>query len=356
MTTEGPLPKKVQLSETDFKVMARDELILRWKEYEAYVQALEDKYTDLNSNVTGLRESAEKLKQRQEVSARRKDILVMRLATKEQEVQEYTAQIQYLQQVQQPSAPQPTSTAVDPAINFFFLKMRGELDETKDKLEQTQNELSAWKFTPDSQTGKDVMVKCRRLLQENQQLGRQVNRELIAQLEAELALQKKYSEELKSSRSELNDFVSQLEEELEGMQSTILVLQQQLKEARQQLAQYQQQQAQAPAPGTSRTTSEPVGQAEAPGKDCSRLTNGPSNGSSSRLRMSGSGGHREGDTTENGFPSSPVIGNKASNSSEERTGKGGSSYINQLNAGIWKYSLSQGSELSHTVKRHRLQL
>ncbi|MXQ82383.1 hypothetical protein E5288_WYG010928 [Bos mutus] len=50
MTNEEPLPKKVRLSETDFKVMARDELILRWKQYEAYVQALEGKYTDLNSN------------------------------------------------------------------------------------------------------------------------------------------------------------------------------------------------------------------------------------------------------------------------------------------------------------------
>ena len=46
--------------------LAQDELILRWKQYEAYVQALEDKYTDLNSNdVTGLRESEEKLKQQQ---------------------------------------------------------------------------------------------------------------------------------------------------------------------------------------------------------------------------------------------------------------------------------------------------
>ena len=44
---------------------------------------------------------------------------------------------------------------------------------------------------------------------------------------------------------ELNDFIIQLDEEVEGMQSTILVLQQQLKETRQQLAQYQQQQSQA---------------------------------------------------------------------------------------------------------------
>lgn len=351
MTNEEPLPKKVRLSETDFKVMARDELILRWKQYEAYVQALEGKYTDLNSNdVTGLRESEEKLKQQQQESARRENILVMRLATKEQEMQECTTQIQYLKQVQQPSVAQLRSTMVDPAINLFFLKMKGELEQTKDKLEQAQNELSAWKFTPDSQTGKKLMAKCRMLIQENQELGRQLSQGRIAQLEAELALQKKYSEELKSSQDELNDFIIQLDEEVEGMQSTILVLQQQLKETRQQLAQYQQQQSQASAPSTSRTTSsEPVDQAEATSKDCSRLANGPSNGSSSRQRTSGSGFHREGSTPEDDFPSSSGNGNKASNSSEERTGRGGgSSYINPLSAGYESVDSPTGSENSLT--------
>ncbi|KAK9411707.1 pre-mRNA-splicing regulator WTAP [Crotalus adamanteus] len=286
MTNEEPLPKKARLNETDFKVLPREELILRWKQYEAYVQALEGKYTDLNSNdVTGLRESEEKLKQQQQESARRENILVMRLATKEQEMQECTNQIQYLKQVQQPSVAQLRSTMVDPAINLFFLKMKGELEQTKDKLEQAQNELSAWKFTPDSQTGKKLMAKCRMLIQENQELGRQLSQGRIAQLEAELALQKKYSEELKSSQDELNDFIIQLDEEVEGMQSTILVLQQQLKETRQQLVQYQQQQLQVSTPGTSRTPScEITDQGETMSKDCSRLANGPINCVHSVLR------------------------------------------------------------------------
>ncbi|XP_031757463.1 pre-mRNA-splicing regulator WTAP isoform X2 [Xenopus tropicalis] len=150
MTNEEPLPKKVRLNESDFKVLPREELLQRWKQFEAYVQALENKYTDLNSNdVTGLRESEEKLKQQQQDSARRENILVMRLATKEQEMQECTTQIQHLKQVQQPSVAQLRATMVDPAINLFFIKMKAELEQTKDKLEQAQNELSAWKFTPD---------------------------------------------------------------------------------------------------------------------------------------------------------------------------------------------------------------
>uniref|UniRef100_A0AAY5L1G8 Pre-mRNA-splicing regulator WTAP n=1 Tax=Esox lucius TaxID=8010 RepID=A0AAY5L1G8_ESOLU len=240
--TEEPVPKKVRLSESDLKTLTREELCerycYRWKQEEAYVQMLETKYADLNSNdVTGLRESEEKLKLQQQEAARRENILVMRLATKEQEMQECTTQIQYLKQAQQPSVAQLRSTLVDPAVNLFFLKMKSELEENKDKLEQAQNELSAWKFTPDSQTGKKLMAKCRMLIQENQELGRQISQGRIAQLEAELALQKKYSEELKSSQDELNDFIIQLDEEVEGMQSTILVLQQQLRETRQQLNQ-----------------------------------------------------------------------------------------------------------------------
>lgn len=44
------------------------------------------------------------------------------------------------------------------------------------------------------------MAKCRMLIQENQELGRQLSQGRVAQLEAELALQKKYSDELKSSQ------------------------------------------------------------------------------------------------------------------------------------------------------------
>ena len=51
-----------------------------------------------------------------------------------------------------------------------------------------------------SVTGKKLMAKCRMLIQENQELGRQLSQGRVAQLEAELSLQKKYSEELKRSQ------------------------------------------------------------------------------------------------------------------------------------------------------------
>ncbi|XP_037100723.1 pre-mRNA-splicing regulator WTAP [Syngnathus acus] len=359
MTNEEPLPKKVRLSESDMKTLTREELCTRWKQHETYVQVLESKYAELCSNdVPGLKESEEKLKQQQQDSARRENILVMRLATKEQEC---TTHIQYLKQAQQPSAAQLRSSMVDPAINLFFLKMKAELEQTKDKLEQAQNELSAWKFTPDSQTGKKLMAKCRMLIQENQELGKQQSQGRIAQLEAELALQKKYSEELKSSQDELNDFIIQLDEEVEGMQSTILVLQQQLKDTRQQLTQPPQ----GVCAGPSRTsaTAEPAvpmeqgASSDPAGKDFGRVSNGPSKAAASQKGAAAPALYREVSSTDEDFAMSPMASSpgeaetKLSNHSEEVSGSHGGARSGApvaLSAGYESVDSPTGSETSLT--------
>lgn len=93
------------------------------------------------------------------------------------------------------------SVLLDPAVNILFQKLKAELHATKSKLEDTQNELSAWKFTPDSNTGKRLMAKCRLLYQENEELGKMTSNGRLAKLEGDLALQKSFSEEVKKSQS-----------------------------------------------------------------------------------------------------------------------------------------------------------
>ncbi len=41
------------------------------------------------------------------------------------------------------------SSLLDPAVNLLIQQLRKELENAKSSLEETQNELSAWKFTPD---------------------------------------------------------------------------------------------------------------------------------------------------------------------------------------------------------------
>lgn len=240
--TNEPAAKRVRIELQDLKDLTKEDILERVKQLNDYVDYLEKKQNgeQANKELAGLLETGERLKQQQQESTRRENVLVMRLATKEQEMQDLLTQIHDLKQAQNPSSIQLRSTLLDPAVNLLFQRMKTDLDFEKEKLEQAQNDLSAWKFTPDSVTGKKLMAKCRMLIQENQELGRQLSQGRVAQLEAELALQKKYSDELKGSQDELNDFVIQLDEEVEGMQSTILTLQQQLRDCKQQLTQSQE--------------------------------------------------------------------------------------------------------------------
>lgn len=137
-----------------------------------------------------------------------------------------------LKSVQAPSSSSLRSTLVDPAVNSLLQQLRNELQSTKLRLEDTQNELSAWKFTPDSNTGKRLMAKCRLLYQENEELGKITSSGRIAMLEGDLALQKSLSEEVRQSQLELDSFLADLDEDVEGMQSTILFLQQELRKAK----------------------------------------------------------------------------------------------------------------------------
>lgn len=90
---------------------------------------------------------------------------------------------------------------LDPSVNVLVMRMKQELISTRNRLDETQSEFSAWKFTPDSNTGKKLMAKCRLLHQENEDLGRMTTSGRIAKLEGDLALQKNFSEEAKKSQA-----------------------------------------------------------------------------------------------------------------------------------------------------------
>lgn len=152
------------------------------------------------------------------------------------------------------------------------------------------------------------------------------------------------------------------------MQSTILVLQQQLKETRQQLSQQAQALGTSSGAGPSRTAPSPTSASEPPAetetapsgsstgaKDCGRVFNGPSNGSTQRA-LSSSGPYREPSSADEEYPGSPCAsspahggGAKLSNHSEavvsqESTGEG----FGTLSAGYESVDSPTGSEASMT--------
>ncbi|TMW51352.1 hypothetical protein DOY81_003593 [Sarcophaga bullata] len=198
----------------------------------AAIAAAEQRQRLLEDEIESLKVEQARLTQQSADAQRREKILMRRLANKEQEFQDYVSQIAEYKAAQAPSAVALRTALLDPAVNLLFEKLKKELKATKAKLEETQNELSAWKFTPDSNTGKRLMAKCRLLYQENEELGKMTSNGRLAKLETELAMQKSFSEEVKKSQSELDDFLQELDEDVEGMQSTILFLQQELKTTR----------------------------------------------------------------------------------------------------------------------------
>nr|XP_037280745.1 pre-mRNA-splicing regulator WTAP-like [Rhipicephalus microplus]XP_037280746.1 pre-mRNA-splicing regulator WTAP-like [Rhipicephalus microplus] len=237
-----PPPQRVQLPKDELERLSKEELIAKWNEQESYVEYLESQPGSSaanNQELVSLRESEEKLKQQQLEATRRENVLVMRLTTKEQEMQECAHQIQALKGGSAGWTQQLRAAMLDPAVNLLFERMRREVDSMRSRLQETQNELSAWKFTPDSNTGKRLMAKCRLLYQENEELGKMISSGRMAKLEGDLALQRNFSEEMKKSQTEQDEFLLELDEEVEGMQSTIYLLQQQLREAKEQLARMQ---------------------------------------------------------------------------------------------------------------------
>ncbi|XP_052811161.1 pre-mRNA-splicing regulator WTAP-like [Mya arenaria] len=229
MADGSPSPKKVHPDNPDLESLSKADLIVRLKEQEQYIKQLESKKPKLDKGDDDV-DWTERLKQHQRDAARRENTLVHRLTTKEQELQDMLTQIAEIKQAE--GTTQLKSMLLDPAVNIVFQKMTKEMDDAQEKLKQTQNELSAWKFTPDSQTGKRLMARCQMLLQENEELGKTIASGRTAKLEGEIALQKTLVTEMKNNQSELDEFLGDLEEDVEGMQTMIYVLQTQLRDTR----------------------------------------------------------------------------------------------------------------------------
>ncbi len=122
-TTWGESASRVNLTPDDLNALSGDKLKEVWAEQERYLDQVEAKCREAEA---ALAESQQQQQKRQDVS-RREHLLVMRLSTKEQEVQEMSAQIQELKAAQVPSAAQLRSTLVDPAVNVIIQKLKVQI-------------------------------------------------------------------------------------------------------------------------------------------------------------------------------------------------------------------------------------
>lgn len=227
MSSSTSIARRVHLSRDHIAELDKDQLAAKWYQQEAYINQLESAAEEISKQADTLQYE---LKSNEIRYKKRLHNVCMKLTLRDRKIAQFQDKLDQLAQNQQPSTHQLESTLVDPALNLMFEKMRSEIETSRIKVEEMQNELSAWKFTPDSTTGKRLMAKCRLLHNENEELGKEMSTGWVAQLTGNLALQKKFSDEMKKSQSEMDEFLLELEEEVEGMQNTIYYLQQQLKE------------------------------------------------------------------------------------------------------------------------------
>lgn len=146
---ESPSSPKRARSDVDLTELSKEELVNRIREQEKTIRQLEEKQRNSKTDEKDIKDLEAKLKQHQRDAARRENTLVHRLTTKEQELQDYINQIQEFKQSQTQNKAQLQTMLLDPAVNLVFQRMTKEMEECQEKLKQTQNELSAWKFTPD---------------------------------------------------------------------------------------------------------------------------------------------------------------------------------------------------------------
>lgn len=212
------------LTDQQLTTITKDELILKWKDLIKFTddqrlkfkQTLADKQAELDEINT---------KKSLEIAKLKNIILMKYVSSKEQESTNQFQQSTALKSHQE----QTELSFVDPSINSIIIQLKRELDETKKKRDDLQNELNSWKFNPDSQMSKRLMAKCRKLLKENEELGKVISSGNVAQLENDLAYHKEMLNEACENEQNINSFLSEMDNEMEAMQATILDLQEQLR-------------------------------------------------------------------------------------------------------------------------------
>eukprot|EP00094_Tigriopus_californicus_P006071 TCALIF_05847-PA protein Name:"Similar to wtap Pre-mRNA-splicing regulator WTAP (Danio rerio)" AED:0.44 eAED:0.44 QI:0/-1/0/1/-1/1/1/0/381 len=235
ISQKGSLASASSVTEADLDNLSPEQLKEAWREQNKYIQQLEQARQNDEHALRDLELKLESSGGTAESHTNRENVLIMRLSAKEREIQILSAQINELKSSQAPTLDAMKATLVDPATNLIMRRLRQELVETKKKMQETQEELTAWKFTPDSVTGKRLMSKCRQLLQENEDIGKMISSGRLSKLESELAMQKTLCQAMKKNEQEMEEFVAELDTDMEGMQSTICFLQQQLKETQEKL-------------------------------------------------------------------------------------------------------------------------
>ncbi|VEL29577.1 unnamed protein product [Protopolystoma xenopodis] len=99
--------------------------------------------------------------------------------------------------------------------------------EAQTKVNQSQDDLAAWKFSPESAKGKRLMSRMRRLLSDNEELGRVNLATRVSFLESESEIQATCVREYIKTYQGIEGVLEEAYTDLEGLQSCLFALKKQ---------------------------------------------------------------------------------------------------------------------------------
>jgi len=142
-------------------------------------------------------------------------------------------------QASEPSVLQVRQLVLDPAVSKEFQRQQRELEERSRQVMQLKEDLDGVQFTQESKMGRALIQKCRLLMEENEEMGRQLAEHREGAQDVLLGLEKEHAAELRRHIAELKSHCEILEEENEELQMAILVMRRAAADA-QQIQQQQQ--------------------------------------------------------------------------------------------------------------------
>lgn len=159
---------RIKLTPDELVTLTSEEIKMKWLKQDLYITHLETQIRELESRqdkMIPLIVHEDKLKSQSNEFRRRENVLVMKLAAKEHDHSNHFVsdpidshyiyslyeqkQLGELKKSVIPSDDHLKRCFIDPAVNFMFEKMRKEVESAKSRVEEMENEMSAWKFTPE---------------------------------------------------------------------------------------------------------------------------------------------------------------------------------------------------------------
>ncbi|CAH9090557.1 unnamed protein product [Cuscuta epithymum] len=177
-----------------------------------------------------LRSSEELLQEQLEKAKKKEAAFLVNIAKRDQEIAELKSCVRDLRVQLKPPSMQARKLLLDPAIHEEFTRLKNLVEEKDKKVKELQDNIAEVNFTPQSKNGKMLMAKCKTLMEENEEIGKQANEGKIHDMAMKLALQKSQNAELKGHLEGLCKQIEGLTNDVEISNEMVYLLQEKLEE------------------------------------------------------------------------------------------------------------------------------